>query len=171
MAPDPEWVTLTGDQGGETWTVAAHMAWAPLEASSKPLTELGLASGTTYLAFDFWKSQFLGLVKDTAKFSSLAEGHCQVVGFRPLTGHPQVLGDDRHVSQGAYELDGVQWQGRTLKGKFRIGTGKAWSLYLYVPAGFTPVLQSGLSQVQEGVWKLTFPEGSGWKEWQVEFRA
>ena len=35
MAPDPEWLTLAAAQGAENWTVAARMAWKPLDSCSQ----------------------------------------------------------------------------------------------------------------------------------------
>ena len=168
--PDPEWVTLNASKGKETWTVAARMAWKPLSADLKPLAQLGLQKDREYLAFDFWESKFLGVVKWASPFAVLDQGQCQVVSFRPVTGVPQVLGDDRHVSQGAYELSDVAWKDQTLSGKFRRTRGRAWNLYLYVPSNWEVNPESNATLVEPHVLKVSFPEGDGWTDWSVNFR-
>ena len=168
--PDPEWVTLNAAKSGDSWTVAARMAWKPLPAKAVSLDTLGLNSSVEYLAFDFWHSRFLGVVRGTAPFIELPEGACQVVAFRPVTGLPQVLGDDRHVGQGALELDGVKFEGHRLSGRFLRSPGRTWKLFLYEPKawGFERASVDA-RQIEPRVVELTIPEGKGWLGWQADF--
>ena len=170
LGPDPEWVVFNGAKGGETWTVAARMAWKPLPSSDISVTALGLDPSIAYVAFDFWHSRFLGVVKGAAPFVELPPGSCQVVGFRPVTGFPQVLGDDRHVGQGALELDGVKFDGRRLSGRFLRTPGKAWKLFVYVPDGWEFKAANVDAQLKEPrVVELAIPEGTGWLQWRADF--
>jgi hypothetical protein len=52
---------------------------------------------------------------------------------------PQVVGTDRHYTQGAIELTQVQWDSaqRTLSGIGLGAPGMHWTLSIYVPEGFT----------------------------------
>ena len=121
LPPDPEYFTLNASKFGEEWAVVSRQAWAPKAYESVLLSRFGLSGPC--LAFDFWESKFLGVVSE-APFHGLKEGECQVLGLRPLQNHPQVLGTDRHIGQGAYELESVAWRGDTLSGRFRGGPGE-----------------------------------------------
>lgn len=170
MAPDPEWLHFHGTKGSDAWTVVARMAWTALPEARASLPSLGVASDGDYLAFDFWSSKFLGVVRGTVDFRSLEPGHCQVVGLRRLTGAPQVLGDDRHVSQGAEELDAIAFSRNRLSGRFARTSDKSWNLFLYVPDHWH--LRSAdleATQVESHVVRLTIPAGSGWQKWSADF--
>ncbi|HWA82310.1 MAG TPA: hypothetical protein VG820_02680, partial [Fimbriimonadaceae bacterium] len=164
--PDPEFMTLDAEKGGDQWKIVARFAWQDLPAWNPPESLFGLRK--RYLAFDFWDEKFLGIV-DTPPFHALAKGNCQVICLRQAEGHPQVLGTNRHLSQGIVELDGVRWNGHTLSGRFNRGPGQPWSLYVHVPRGWKMTSASAPSVVDGEVLKLTFPVGNGWMNWKVEF--
>ena len=169
--PDPEFMVLNAEKGGRHWTVAARFAWSDMPSNTVAVSRLGLEPRRKYLAFDFWKSRYLGVVQNGAAFESLAKGSCQVIAFRPLESHPQVLGTDRHLSQGVYELDDVKWKGSALSGSYRIGPGRRWNLFVHVPVGWkvewvTPSLHSS----RDGeMLRLTFPEGGSPQKWRIRF--
>lgn len=172
LKPDPAFVTLSAEKGGERWTVAARFAWKPEPEREVPLVELGLETDKPYLAFDFWRSKFLGEVSGSLLFRELAEGTCQAVSFRPSLARPQVLGTDRHLGQGVCEYEGVRWSRNTLSGTMKRGNGQAWSLYLHVPKGWklgTAEVSGGVVSITGEVVKITFPEGSTDVVWSVGF--
>ena len=39
----------------------------------------------------------------------MAPRDCQVLALRPLTDHPQLVGDSRHITQGAADLGPIVW--------------------------------------------------------------
>lgn len=167
MKPDPEYFALAAEKGGESWTVLARMAWSDLPAGSP---RFAIAPGR-YLAFDFWREKFLGVV-EKPEFDRLERGTCQVISLRPDLGRPQVLGTNRHLSQGVYELDKVRWNANRLSGTFRRDPGQQWSLYVRVPSGWKVegIEPKTLTHTRDGeVLRLTFPEGSGAMEWAVSF--
>jgi hypothetical protein len=98
------------------------------------LSRLGLDSAKIYLAFDFWKQRFMGEV--TNELSVRVEpGSVTLVALHAATGTPQLLSTSRHVTQGAIEIEDVQWNGtdRNLSG---ISTGppqSAHDVFVYVP--------------------------------------
>ncbi len=169
--PDPELMLLNAEKGGEHWMVAARFAWEPVASRTVSSASLGLEPDRQYLAFDFWKSRFLGTVSGSVSFDTLPQGACQVLCFRPLENHPQVLGDDRHLSQGAYELNDLHWNGTTLSGAFTGGPGRKWNLFLHVPAGWqVSAAATGLGTKIDGeVLTLTFPESKSPQNWKVKF--
>lgn len=172
-APDPEWMTLDAAKNGENWKVIAHFAWENTLAANVDLAKFGFSPTRKYLVFDFWKEKFLGVANGSLAVEALTQGDCQVLSLRPLEGRPQVLGTNRHLSQGAYELSDLMWAGDALSGKFVRTPGRAWSLYVYVPEGFAvaSVEPDTMASSEHGnVLKLEFPEGGTPMEWKVKFR-
>jgi len=170
QSPDPEFMTLNAEKGGDRWLVAARFGWGEKVARKVPFAELGLANGS-YLAFDFWNEKFLGIVQGGVDFSALADGACQTISLRPLTDHPQVLGTNRHLGQGIYELDKVTWKANALSGQFKREAGREWSLYVHVPTGWhVESTNAAFAMEQTGeVCKLVFPVGSGMVDWKIQF--
>lgn len=168
LPPDPEFFSLNASKFGEEWAVVSHQAWTPLAAKKVALAKFGLTGPC--LAFDFWRSEFLGIVDGEVPLRALNEGECQVLGLRPVQDHPQVLGTDRHVSQGAHELEAVTWKGSVLSGRFRGGPGENWKLFVHVPAGYGVRSVNGASFIQKGpVLELAFAPGEAAKTWSVSF--
>ncbi|MCB8932907.1 MAG: hypothetical protein M9921_05330 [Fimbriimonadaceae bacterium] len=161
--PDPEFMTLNAEKGGEQWTVMARFAWQDL-----PAREVATPGKGRFLAFDFWNEEFLGSV-EAASFRALPKGQCQVLSLRPDLGRPQVLGTNRHLSQGAYELENVRWANDRLSGRFLRGPGQAWSVFIRVPAGWKVVEASVPHALDGEVLKLTFPVGGDPAGWSVRF--
>ncbi|MBS1726317.1 MAG: hypothetical protein JST51_06310 [Armatimonadetes bacterium] len=171
--PDPEFFTLHCNKFGEDWTVVSHNAWQKVPARTVSLSDVGVVKGK-YLAFDFWNQKFLGVVDSKLKLDALNEGHCQVVALRPVQNHPQVLGTERHISQGAYDLDAVKWDAAkaTLSGTYVVGPGQRWNLTLYVPKGYKfDSAPKGIDAKQNGdVLTLTMPNGGGATRWSATFK-
>lgn len=68
----------------------------------------GLDGDSEYCLFDFWKQTFLGKVHREYT-ASLVPHECQVLSIRPATGHPQLVGTDRHITMGGVELKDEHW--------------------------------------------------------------
>ncbi|MEG0770167.1 MAG: hypothetical protein RSG59_09620, partial [Ruthenibacterium sp.] len=93
---------LQGAQG--IWCVAARIATMPLAPCRLPLEKLGLDASRTYLAFDFWRQEFLGTVKTALDCTALALGECQIVALHRLQSVPQLIASSRHVSMDAVSV-------------------------------------------------------------------
>lgn len=172
-APDPEFFTLHCRKFDEDWTVVSHTAWANSKAKSIPLAQLGIVKGK-YHAFDFWNQKYLGIVDSKVSFEALDEGHCQVISLRPVLDRPQILGTERHISQGAFDLDAVKWDAakNNLSGTYRLGPGQPWSLKIVVPKGFGLAASEpkNAATKQDGsIVTLTMPVGNGPVKWSVTF--
>ena len=77
----------------------------------------GIEPDQKFLAFEFWKQQFLGEVSGSMSLEVPAHSP-RVVALRPKLGRPQLLGKNRHVVGGAGVIRSVKWneQARTLTG-------------------------------------------------------
>ncbi|HTL28803.1 MAG TPA: alpha-galactosidase, partial [Tepidisphaeraceae bacterium] len=104
---------------------------------TRSLAKLGLDPHKTYLAYDFWAQEFVGEVR--GQISHKIDGHSvRLLSLREKTGVPQVLGTDRHMTQGAVELSDVKWNPKTntLSG-FALGKrGMNWQIAVYIPDGY-----------------------------------
>ncbi len=95
------------------------------------------------LAYEFWSETFLG--RKSGTFSvDVDPRRAKVLALRTPTGAPQLLGTNRHLTQGATDMGPLAWdaEGRTLSGTLTgaVGTPTApWEYHLafYLPAGFT----------------------------------
>jgi hypothetical protein len=98
------------------------------------LQRLWLEPNKTYLAFDFWKQQFIGELTGEIKVS-VQPGSVVLLTLHEKSGNPQFISTDRHVLQGAVEIEDVNWNesGKTISG---ISTGPlnaSHSVFVYVP--------------------------------------
>ena len=102
------------------------------------MSDLGLATGTHYLAFDFWAKRFLGAFRDSLVAGAIDPVfQVQVLCLREQQAHPQLLATNRHVSCGGVDLEQVNWSGVTLSGTSRVVKGDDYELYLSEPDGWT----------------------------------
>ena len=99
---------------------------------------LGLESATPYLIYDFWEQRLLPASNGTVRLR-FAPASVRLLAIREQRGIPQVVGTDRHYTQGAVELAQVQWDSaqRTLSGLGLGAPGLHWTLAIAVPEGLT----------------------------------
>ncbi len=118
------------------WTVAAFFNSSLTETVEKKfsLKRLCLEPGRTYVVFDFWRQQFMGEVTGELKVT-IQPGSVTLLSLHKKTGYPQFISTDRHVLQGAFEIEDVNWNEdtKTISG---ISTGPlktSHNVYIYVP--------------------------------------
>jgi alpha-galactosidase len=101
---------------------------------SFPLGRLGLDPAKVYLAFDFWKQRFVGEVTSEIRMR-VEPASVALLALHEARGTPQLLSTSRHVTQGAIEVEDVQWDGaaRRLSG-ISIGPPRsAHDVFVYLP--------------------------------------
>jgi alpha-galactosidase len=172
--PYSELWLLEVDALSEPWTVLGRIAWEK-DLPSRQITfkELGLDTDREYLVFDFWNEKLIGKFSEAFPSDKLPQDECRIYGIRPSLGRPQVLSTNRHIGQGAYELDGLKWSNNALSGKMKLPPGRAFNLFIYVPDGYKLVSSSPGSADAESaasVLKLTLSsEKGGWIDWSARF--
>jgi hypothetical protein len=119
------------------WTIVARFATLPLKATTVNLDALALDTETDYLAFDFWKQKYMGVVRGTIKVPKLELGHCQIVALRKALDRPQFLASSRHVSMDAVSLKSQAWSGDTLTLGIEGVCGTSETYWIHVPKGYT----------------------------------
>jgi hypothetical protein len=88
--------------------VATYLAPPPPRHLCMHFSKMGLEANQSYLLFDFWNQKFLGKVQGQYAVD-LPPHACQVLSLRLASGHPQLVGTDRHVTVGAVELKDEKW--------------------------------------------------------------
>ncbi len=172
----------------EQWTVLALFNPQPfaVETREVKLSDVALDAAThagwsapespRMLAWDFWEKRLLGVYENTLR-ARLGPASTLVLALRPLTGHPQLLSTDRHITQGGIELANWQWHdtSATLTLDFERGVEKrSFSAYIYVPDGYEflssrgaigrarvpsrhpfPIIVANIQVHQPNVWRVT----------------
>jgi len=118
------------------WTVAGFFNASLTQATEKKFSShrLGLDPNKTYLAFDFWKQQFIGELTAEIKLT-IQPGSVTLLTLHEKSGRPQFLSTDRHVLQGAVEIENVNWD-ETTKAFSGISMGPlntSHNVLVYVP--------------------------------------
>ncbi len=128
---------------------------------------------TRYLLFDYWNRKYLGEIEDTFDLE-LAPYASSVIGIRKKTGLPQLLSTTRHISQGALEIQHLEYDAkkRVLSGISSVVAGDEYALYVYVPEGlrifhegnYTSIFDIERVDVVEEIGpSMQCPNGSVWK--------
>jgi hypothetical protein len=117
--------------------VVALFNWDKVPAAvACALDRIGLPKAEAYVAFDFWKNQFLPPFSGEVK-ANLLPGSCRVLAIRPVADHPQLLSTSRHITQGVVDVLDEKWDAatRTLSGVSRVVASDPYELRVVVPVG------------------------------------
>jgi hypothetical protein len=91
------------------------------------LTKMGLESGKTYHAFDFWGEKPAADITGEIT-ADIAPMSCRVLALRAKADHPVLVSTSRHVSQGILEVKSESWSDNTLAGVSTLIGGGAYEL-------------------------------------------
>lgn len=99
-----------------------------------PLERLWLDPARTYIAYDFWRERWHGEIRGALRVR-VPPASVTLLAVHEKRDVPHVLSTDRHVLQGALELEGVRWDAanRTLAGVSLGPEGTAHHVMVYVP--------------------------------------
>jgi hypothetical protein len=136
---------------------------------------LGLEPENSYLVFDFWNQEFLGMFKESVELK--IEPHdTRVLHIRPLREGPQILGTNRHIT-GAYSIETLEWDAarQTLEGSSKTIAGKSYSLFIYVPEKFTlskikSKAKAAPEKINDMLFKVTLEPHEKMTNWSIIFK-
>jgi hypothetical protein len=161
------------------WDVVALFNWTDEPAVAEfAFADLGLDGAGRYLAFEFWAEAFLG--EFSGRFRApLAPRSSLLLALQPLTGRPQFLSTDRHITQGGTCLRDLLWDadhGR-LEGTSELVAGHPQTLFFHVPQEFAFVSAGAVgADVQQATMKgerllaVTLTgRAAGAVTWQLQF--
>jgi hypothetical protein len=118
----PEILDLSLEHAGIAWHVLGLFNWGenqdiladtPLPDAPRTITvefsELDLAPEQRMChVFDFWAHRYLGIMHERLALP-LEPHHSCCVSVHPVKNHPQLISSNRHITQGAVEIDSVGW--------------------------------------------------------------
>jgi hypothetical protein len=135
----PDILDLKVNAKSGVYDVVGLTNWRSENATTKLsfATKLGLRPGASYIAFDFWGQQLIGSVKDEMDIA--VEPHdTRVLLIHPALTRPQLVALSRHIT-GAYSLLDQSWESaqNRLRGSSETIAGEPYTLWFYVPEGFT----------------------------------
>lgn len=137
-APAGEWDVV----GLINWGVNRDWSENPPAAMPETTRAYTVACEGECLVYEFWSETFLG--RETGAFTVEVEPRrAKVLALRTPTGAPQLLGTNRHLTQGATDMGPITWDAAqgTLRGTHAGAAGTTtapWEYHLafYVPAAF-----------------------------------
>jgi len=100
-------------------------------------SKLNLKKGRKYIVFEFWEKRVLGIVKDSITLN-MPPVTTKLLMIKEYPAHPAVLSTDMHFSQGAVELEDVDFdfQHNILKGVVKRQKGDRGNIFIFVPEGY-----------------------------------
>ncbi len=179
----PELWNLTIERDFESWNVVGVFHWGENDQWGQAIpdrrrghrvnfADLGLLSDTDYVVHEFWTDTHVGVKR--GGFDVELEPHsCRVFAVRRARDVPQIVGMNRHITQGDVEVESVRWDApsKTLTCTQKAVGGWPYVVTLRVPNGFTPVERVKLDGVREGLRAQLKPVAGSEGFWVLSFAA
>lgn len=121
---------------GLQWRIMLRVATTILKKGAVQLEDLALDPCKTYIAYDFWKEEYLGEVKKELLCDKLDLGYCQVVAFYEKPKQPMLIASNRHVSMDAVSITKHFYKEKTLHLKLNGIIDQKIRYVIYLPDGF-----------------------------------
>ncbi len=143
---------IDGDQHGEVcpwwlneynlgydhWNVLHRLNWknTSVKAEKVNFSDLGLDGEKQYVVFEFWTDKLIGVFKGSFQVPALSKMGLHSFAIREKTDKPQLISTNRHLSQGAADLETLAWKNEhTLAGRSRVVARDRYVLTLHIPDG------------------------------------
>ncbi len=160
---------------GKNWTGGKELPEIR-RAVNVELERLGLRPDTDYMVFEFWNEEYIGTVRGKIDID-LDPRTVKVLAVRELPYHPWFLSYNRHISQGAVDIESIEWDGsrKDLSGTQRTVPGFEYRLYFYSPdeyaLGLAHANGGEIQAVQYGnIVRLSFIHDGTKIKWRVGFK-
>lgn len=90
-----------------------------------------------YLAWEFWNERYCGQMAEPSMFE-VPSGTVRIFRITPVTGHPQILGTDIHMTMGEMEIEDCVWNEAEMSLEVCAvrPRGERGSVFVHVPPGF-----------------------------------
>ncbi len=118
------------------WTVAGFFNSDESEMREfvLPLNRFWLDDNKTYIAYDFWNCRYYGEIRNELK-ASIPPASVLLLSIHDKPDVPKIISTDRHILQGAVELEDVKWdiEKQTLSGVSSGAPDSSYNVYIYFP--------------------------------------
>jgi hypothetical protein len=121
-----------------TWRVVALFNFTDAPRTfDVSMESLGLDPSKPYTAFEFWSGSWEGLIKGGIG-CEIPMRTVRLFALWEAADHPQFIGDDRHITQGAVELNDLKWDAtaKTYTLDVKAIGGFPFTYFVRVPDGF-----------------------------------
>ena len=122
-----------------TWRVVALFNFTDAPRTfDVSLASLGLDPKKNYTAFEFWNGSWEGVIANGLG-CEVPMRTVRLLALWETADHPQFVGDDRHLTQGAVELNNLAWDAaaKTYTLDVKAIGGFPFTYFVRVPEGFT----------------------------------
>ncbi len=122
-----------------TWRVVALFNFTDAPRTfDVSLASLGLDPQKNYTAFEFWSGSWEGVIANGLG-CEVPMRTVRLLALWEAADHPQFVGDDRHLTQGAVELNNLAWDAaaKTYTLDVKAIGGFPFTYFVRVPEGFT----------------------------------
>ena len=118
------------------WTVAGffNSDESEMREFALPLNRFWLDDNKTYIAYDFWNCRYYGEIRNELKVS-IPPASVLLLSIHDKPDVPKIISTDRHILQGAVELEDVNWDNNK-KIFSGVSTGvpySSYNVYIYFP--------------------------------------
>lgn len=98
------------------------------------LKRLDLDTSKTYLLYDFWNERFVGEISNEITVTVNPES-VGLFSIHEKKNIPQIISTDRHILQGAVEVENVSWNESTkiLSAASLGGVNTSYNVFIYLP--------------------------------------
>lgn len=136
----PYWLNEFNTTAGN-WHVLHRLNWSEKSKEKLPketvaFKDLGLDCEKEYLVYEFWDNKMLGVVKNRLELDELEPFGLESFAIREKLDRPQLISTNRHLSQGAAEIEMLRWEENSLKGRSRGVINDEYVITLFVPDGY-----------------------------------
>ena len=88
-----------------------------------------------YHIYDFWHGEYLGMYKEGIHLD-LKPCETRLLSVRKAVSTPQVVSTSRHITQGALEIEKLEFANKTLSMECNLVANDLYRVSLYVPDGY-----------------------------------
>ena len=142
------------------------------------VSKLQLDPRLQYVVFDFWNQKLVGVVEKDFKLE-VQPHDTRVLAIHPLQGHPQLIGNSRHIS-GSFSVLANDWDGEglVLSEKSQTVGDDPYTAWIYCPKGFSVRKVAGtasgravvIAEKAEGeLLGISFHGGGEVVSWTIQF--
>ncbi|HEY8960740.1 MAG TPA: hypothetical protein VIM57_00955, partial [Luteolibacter sp.] len=138
----PWWLNEFDTPAGH-WNVLhrVNASEGPMPATTVRFADLGIDPKKGYLVYEFWSDAFLGICRDSFDIPALGVNGLQSYVIREALDRPQIVSTNRHLSQGAVDLEIVGWDESAgiLSARSKVVADDRYGVTIDVPEGYRPM--------------------------------
>jgi hypothetical protein len=165
----------------ENWSVLHRLNWSEqkknaLKATTIHFEDLGLDPHKEYLVYEFWTDTWHGVLKEKMELGKLEAFGLQSLAIREKTNQPQLVSTNRHLSQGAAEIEMFLGNGSSFNGRSRVVVDDEYIMTWYVPEGYHFVsasfdVKAATTKQVGNLFKVSFlPTETASVRWEINFK-